>query len=68
MKSVTVRSAYGRQYESAADVLADWHAGKDFRIVGGPYVNKRDAMKYGVMEVRFRFKNDTQVVTWEGVA
>lgn len=32
-----VRGAYGRKAS-----IADWEAGKDFRIVGGPYCSKRD--------------------------
>jgi len=32
-----VRGAYGRK-----SAIADWEAGKDFKIVGGPYCSKRD--------------------------
>ena len=32
-----VRGAYGRKAS-----VADWDAGKDFRIVDGPYCSKRD--------------------------
>jgi hypothetical protein len=34
--------AYGRNYFSENLVLDDWHAGKDFKIVGGPYCSVRD--------------------------
>lgn len=39
--------AYGRAYATKEALLADWEAGKDFRIVAGPYCSKRDlaAMK-----------------------
>lgn len=36
-KALLLTGAYGR---TAA--LADWHTGKDFKIVGGPYCSVRD--------------------------
>jgi len=47
MSTLYVIPAYGRTYEKTDDVVADWHDGKDFKIVGGPYINKRDWEKYG---------------------
>jgi hypothetical protein len=42
--------AYGRTYPSQEAMLADWNAGKDFRITdGGPYTSKRDA-ESGMLE------------------
>ena len=39
--------AYGRDYKSQKEVLADWNADKDFQIVSvqeyGRYINKQDA-------------------------
>jgi hypothetical protein len=35
-------AAYGRRYGTAKAALADWEAGKDFRIDGGPYTSIRD--------------------------
>ena len=32
--------AYGRKYESVVTMLADWDAGRDFKIHRGPQVNK----------------------------
>lgn len=40
--AIEVIPAYGRNYSSAAAALTDWKAGKDFKIVGGPYCSIRD--------------------------
>lgn len=40
--TVYVTGAYGRSYESVEAAKADWEAGKDFRIVSGPYISIRD--------------------------
>lgn len=37
--------AYGRTYRNTAEMAADWNAGKDFRIIGGPYCSIRDLNK-----------------------
>lgn len=42
MDWITVIGAYGRTYRSQAEVLKDWNANKDFKIVGGPYLSKSD--------------------------
>lgn len=34
--------AYGRKYNTEADVMHDWISGKDFKISGGPYCSIRD--------------------------
>jgi len=34
---ITLCGAYGRATE-----MADWDAGKDFKIIGGPYCSNRD--------------------------
>ena len=39
---MTITGAYGRKYEDMDTVRLDWQAGKDFRLVGGPYCSKRD--------------------------
>lgn len=41
-----VYPAYGRTYQSAEKVIADWEANKDFKISAGPYINKSDWKKY----------------------
>lgn len=34
--------AYGREYTSKNQALADWRSGKDFKIYNGPYCSMRD--------------------------
>jgi len=66
---VTVVPAYGRDYKSKAEVMADWHGGKDFRLAspydvqefGGMYVNQVDLAKWNsehdvkvVLHIRYR--------------
>lgn len=53
--------AYGRDYKSKKAVLADWEAGKDFKMVPrGSYVSKRDlSEKTGC--VTFRYQKLTKV-------
>lgn len=49
--------AYGKSYTTSARFLADWQAGKDFRIVNGPYMSIRDSKRLldqGYDLVRFR--------------
>ena len=36
-------AAYGRRYFLPEDVLADWRAGKDFKLRNGPYFSIREA-------------------------
>ena len=43
---MTLHPAYGRKYNSEDEVWADWHSNKDFKIVGGPYINSKDFHKY----------------------
>lgn len=45
---IEVVPAYGRDYTSQKAVKADWNADKDFKIPGGPYLNKADAEREGV--------------------
>jgi len=35
--------AYGRIYKNRQEAVEDWIAGKDFKIVGGPYTSVRDS-------------------------
>lgn len=59
---LVLRGAYGRQATQA-----DWEAGKDFKIVNGPYCSKRDVqlMKaWGWSKVRLiRFDVFRNIVT-----
>lgn len=41
-KPLMIMPAYGRQYTTSEQAKADWNAGKDFKIVGGPYLSIRD--------------------------
>jgi hypothetical protein len=34
--------AYGRKYSTKESAVYDWKAGKDFKIVNGPYCSIRD--------------------------
>lgn len=40
---IVLLPAYGRQYDTLDAAEADWLAGKDFRILKGPYCSLRDA-------------------------
>jgi len=59
MRYLTVVPAYGRDYTSRAKVMADWNAGKDFRIndVSSPddgrYINKSDKPADVALTVRY---------------
>ena len=63
---ITVVPAYGRDYGKQEAAVADWEAGKDFRIdtVGhrydGKYMSCRD--KTEDMQVTIRFANSRRTV------
>jgi len=40
--TINVVGAYGRTYDNIIRAKQDWDAGKDFKIVKGPYINKSD--------------------------
>ena len=40
--TVILTAAYGRTYKNKDEAMAAWNAGKDFKIVTGPYCSKRD--------------------------
>lgn len=43
MLNLILMPAYGRRYKTNDQALADWNAGKDFRVVGGSsYCSIRD--------------------------
>lgn len=43
MAVITLIPAYGREYKTLESMLADWKAGKDFRVgTSGPYCSVRD--------------------------
>lgn len=41
-RSLFLRPAYGRNYQTQASALKDWNGGKDFKIQNGPYCSIRD--------------------------
>ena len=56
---MTLLPAYGRDYKSKAAVLADWNAGKDFRIATtGQYCSIRD----NIPDVWIRYQKQTKIV------
>ena len=42
MYNLILKGAYGRHYATKEQAMADWQAGKDFKIVAGPYCSVRD--------------------------
>lgn len=42
MKQLVLVPAYGRTYKTVEAARKDWDAGKDFRILNGPYCSIRD--------------------------
>jgi len=60
MFAYTIRGACGRTYTSKVKIMADWNADKDFKIVGGPLINKEDAERHGVPQgqLSVRYNND----------
>jgi len=66
MRSLNVVPAYGRDYKSKAAAIADWDAGKDFRITDyklSGYINNADAKTYDIDSVQIRYFNNTRVAT-----
>ena len=46
MPTINVVGAYGKRYNNIVSATDAWDRGKDFKIVGGPYINKSDWAKY----------------------
>ena len=49
--------AYGRDYKSKKEVLADWNAGKDFLVqdvVESGYISKNDKPADVVLNIRYK--------------
>lgn len=74
MKYIQVEPAYGRDYKTKKEVLADWNAGKDFRVVDffggndGKAINLQDAQTEaasGPLTMKIRYKGQTQVAMVE---
>ena len=68
MRTITLTPAYGRDYSSKANVLADWDANKDFiiqdiRLSG--YVSKSqvpDLIRDGINKIMLRYNKMHMVV------
>jgi hypothetical protein len=58
----TVTPAYGRDYKSKKDAIADWNAGKDFQCQPqGCYISKREANEAG-LAINIRYKKLQHVI------
>lgn len=44
MDVLTITPAYGRTYATPEAALQDWLHGKDFKILGGPYLSIRNTL------------------------
>jgi hypothetical protein len=59
---MTLTPAYGRDYTSKRDMLADWNADKDFIVADmfspwdGKPVNRQDIASTGETQVQIRYK------------
>ena len=55
--TVVLIPAYGRSYTTKKAVLADWLAGKDFKIEAGPYTSIRDldALRKEYIQIAFKY-------------
>lgn len=61
---MTLTPAYGRDYKSKAEVIADFNANKDFvanDMGRGGYINKEQILQLGLKSVNIRYKKLTQV-------
>ncbi len=62
MNRIVLQGAYGRNYVDPMQAYADWYAGKDFKIEGGPYCSVRDEdMLRDMGQLWFRVR-ETQLV------
>ena len=59
---IILQAAYGRRYKDQQQVLDDWLAGKDFKILGGPYCSIRDEQKLRDMQCRILLESQTGYV------
>lgn len=63
---LTLVPAYGRDYKSKKEVIADWESGKDFQICDisnpddGRYVNIDQSDMLGKITLNIRYKKLTQ--------
>ena len=59
---LNVKAAYGRQYTTASEAMADWLQGKDFKIIAGPYCSIRD-----LSAIRYKYPRGVRIWfdTWQ---
>ena len=54
---ITLKAAYGRNYDTEKEALLAWIGGKDFKIVNGPYCSIRDIeslkANFGGIQIRY---------------
>jgi hypothetical protein len=51
---LTIAPGYGRDYQTCREALADFRAGKDFKIVAGPYISIHDCKPGDRIYIRIR--------------
>ena len=58
---LTIAPAYGRDYKTIKEASDAWHNNLDFKIITGnyrgSYINKADAIKYGISLVIILYDN-----------
>jgi hypothetical protein len=57
---VELLPAYGRVYLTPEDAVKDWMAGRDFKIINGPYCSVRDS-------TNLRFDYSSVWICWNRV-
>lgn len=61
---VSVKPAYGRNYNNKKEILADWNNNKDFMVINtGSYINKEDYNNdYTIRAITFYYGKFTSKV------
>jgi len=66
LQTLEVVPAYGRDYKSQKEVLADWENNLDFQIVSvqeyGRYINKQDADREPDLNILVRYAKLAKVM------
>lgn len=78
-RHVEVVPAYGRDYNTKAEAVGDWHGGKDFRLAspyavqefGGMYVNEVDVARWNSehtdkIMIVIRYRKQQRIVAING--
>lgn len=66
--NLTLVPAYGRDYKSAKEVVADWEANKDFLIndissqFDGKYINRLQVPPNSVIKIRYKQLRQTRMI------